>query len=249
MALRHVLVTGANKGIGLAVVEALLKEFADVSVFLGSRDTARGEAARAELVAREPLWASRVRVVALDVTNDASVAAATEKVSAIGGLAALVANAGVAGGTPEDLWATNVCGVKRCIDAFKPLLLQARGAAVAVSSGSGPMFAAKCSPARRAFLRAPHTWPELEAAAHEYFAAVASGDDAALAAAGYPPSAGGNSPYGFSKAMLVRGRGSCNRHATTHRPPLPPAELLHSWRRCRRAAPDGERLLSWFHRH
>ena len=38
-----ILVTGANKGIGLAVVEALLQEVPESVLLLGSRDQARGQ--------------------------------------------------------------------------------------------------------------------------------------------------------------------------------------------------------------
>ena len=38
-----ILVTGANKGIGLAIVEALLQEVPESILLLGSRDQARGQ--------------------------------------------------------------------------------------------------------------------------------------------------------------------------------------------------------------
>ncbi len=62
-ATKLVLVTGANKGIGLALVRRLLAERADVRVLLGARDAARGEAARAALAAEDPAWAARVEVL------------------------------------------------------------------------------------------------------------------------------------------------------------------------------------------
>merc|ERR1711963_295668 len=40
-----ILVTGGNKGIGLAIVEALLQEVEDSIVLLGSRDAVRGQQA------------------------------------------------------------------------------------------------------------------------------------------------------------------------------------------------------------
>ena len=43
------LVTGANKGIGLACCEAILEQSENNRVLLGSRDKARGEAAKAQL--------------------------------------------------------------------------------------------------------------------------------------------------------------------------------------------------------
>ena len=38
-----ILVTGGNKGIGLAIVEALLQEVENSVVLLGSRDAVRGQ--------------------------------------------------------------------------------------------------------------------------------------------------------------------------------------------------------------
>lgn len=60
---RPILVAGANKGIGLATVRRLLGEADDAFVFLGSRDTDRGEAARDGLIAAHPAWAERVAVL------------------------------------------------------------------------------------------------------------------------------------------------------------------------------------------
>ena len=51
---------GANKGIGLACVEAILEKDDNSKVLLGSRDLARGEAAKAELV--NPCKLVRIRI-------------------------------------------------------------------------------------------------------------------------------------------------------------------------------------------
>ena len=87
------LVTGANKGIGLAMAEELVKR--GWRVFLGSRDIGRGEAAAKSLTGP-----GSVQVVQLDVTSDASVAAAADAVrlatASDGGLTGLVNNAGTA---------------------------------------------------------------------------------------------------------------------------------------------------------
>ncbi len=42
--MRRILVTGANKGIGLAIARAILEEHDDTFVYLGSRDADRGRA-------------------------------------------------------------------------------------------------------------------------------------------------------------------------------------------------------------
>ena len=61
-----IVVTGANKGIGLAVVEATLREQPDVKVWLGCRSLANGEAARAGLIDLDASFATRVEVLELD---------------------------------------------------------------------------------------------------------------------------------------------------------------------------------------
>ena len=48
--MKKILVTGANKGIGLGIVKKLLREFPDTHLLLGSRDVARGEAAVREIL-------------------------------------------------------------------------------------------------------------------------------------------------------------------------------------------------------
>lgn len=85
-----VLVTGANKGIGKAIVKAIVQTKPEVHVFLGSRDLSRGEAAVKDIPS------SRVSVLALDVGDLTSVEAAAKAVSESGfALTAICNNAGV----------------------------------------------------------------------------------------------------------------------------------------------------------
>lgn len=83
------LVTGANKGIGLALVKQLAE--AEWTVYLGSRDVERGQQARKTLDA-----ALDIRVVALEVTDAPSLAAAAAQIArGSGHLDVLVNNAGI----------------------------------------------------------------------------------------------------------------------------------------------------------
>ena len=135
-----ILVTGANKGLGLETARQLVA--AGHKVFLGSRDAERGRRA-ADEVGAVP--------VQLDVTDDASVAAAAETVAAAGGLDVLVNNAGIqaemsadgvagAGDTTAEMMRTtldtNVVGPVRMLHAFIPLL-QKSAAPVVVNVSSG----------------------------------------------------------------------------------------------------------------
>ena len=138
------LITGANKGIGREVARQLGHK--GYSVWLGCRDAERGEAAAAAL-RKEGLDA---HVLALDVTNDASVnAAALSYAKTSDTLDVLVNNAGVATGgytapsaaSLDDmraLYEVNVFGPVRVTQAFLPLLRKAgQGRIVMMSSSLG----------------------------------------------------------------------------------------------------------------
>src|SRR4051794_2079935 len=127
--MRRILVTGANKGIGLAIVRGILSEHSDTFVFLGARQRVRGDAALQALCAERPAFEARVLVVELDVTSDASVNAAVETIrphlGKDGRLTAIVNNAGVgtsAGVELASMLDTNTYGVQRVCEAFMPLL-------------------------------------------------------------------------------------------------------------------------------
>ncbi|MGK5554655.1 SDR family oxidoreductase [Actinomadura kijaniata] len=125
---RIALVTGANKGIGYEIAAGL--GALGWSVGVGARDERRREAAVAKLRAA----GADVFGVPLDVTDDASVAAAAMLVEERAGrLDALVNNAAVTGGVPQeptrvdpgtvrDVVETNVIGVIRVTNALLPLL-------------------------------------------------------------------------------------------------------------------------------
>ena len=81
-AIRRVIVTGGNKGIGLQVCKKILADVPDCHILLGSRSGARGEKAVQAVIAADPAAEGRIEMVELDVTDEASVkdkAALTEK--------------------------------------------------------------------------------------------------------------------------------------------------------------------------
>jgi NAD(P)-dependent dehydrogenase (short-subunit alcohol dehydrogenase family) len=201
---KRILVTGANKGIGRAIVAAVLSVRDDTHALLGSRSRERGEAARAELIADEPAWADRLDVVVIDVSSDGSVAAASEQVTAQFGsdpdtLYGVVNNAGIGFkvGSMETVLQVNTRGPRRVCEAFLPLIQSDGGRIVNISSAAGPNFVSACGPRRRALLTSPEvTWTQIETLMDECLSLAAEGGD--FAAAGL----GAEEPYGLSKACL-----------------------------------------------
>ena len=129
---RVAVVTGANKGIGLEIARQLGRE--GIAVWLGARDEARGRTA-VEKLRGEGLDAHALR---LDVTDDASVAAAVARLEQDAGrLDILVNNAGIAvdDGPPskvslaalERTYETNVFGVFYCCHEAIPLMKKRGG--------------------------------------------------------------------------------------------------------------------------
>lgn len=199
--MRRALVTGANKGIGLAIVNAILSEKDDTFVFLGSRDPARGQAARQELAKAHPAWADRVEVVGLDVSRDDSVAQAVNQIrkryaSEPTPLYGVVNNAGIGGSASlSDVFEVNTLGMRRVSEACLPLLDPERGRIVNITSAAGPSFVATCSAERQRFLTDPEIeWSALQAFIDECIAIQNNREE--FAARGL----GDGSPYGLSKA-------------------------------------------------
>jgi NAD(P)-dependent dehydrogenase (short-subunit alcohol dehydrogenase family) len=132
---KHAVVTGASRGIGLAIARALLAEGARVTLM--ARDPAALETAAAELGAGAA-WQQ------IDVSDAASVAAAFARAGAAD---ILVNNAGQAASAPfmrteAALWQrmldVNLTGAYHCIQAALPAMLDAGwGRIVNVASTAG----------------------------------------------------------------------------------------------------------------
>eukprot|EP00629_Pelagomonadales_sp_RCC1024_P001830 CAMPEP_0119289968 /NCGR_PEP_ID=MMETSP1329-20130426/39940_1 /TAXON_ID=114041 /ORGANISM="Genus nov. species nov., Strain RCC1024" /LENGTH=119 /DNA_ID=CAMNT_0007290783 /DNA_START=91 /DNA_END=447 /DNA_ORIENTATION=- len=116
---RVILITGANKGIGLALAARCVRDHDDTHVVLACRSALRGEAAAKSI-------GERCSVLELDVASADSVARAAAEFRKRGQkLYALVNNAGVvgspAGGIGSDaatIFECNTRGPKRVTDAF-----------------------------------------------------------------------------------------------------------------------------------
>jgi NAD(P)-dependent dehydrogenase (short-subunit alcohol dehydrogenase family) len=196
--MRSILVTGANKGIGLALAGEILRQHADTFVWLGSRSALRGREAVAGLIAENRAWAGRLQVLELDVTSDESVARAMAEVAARGApLYGLVNNAGIGatGATLAAVLDVNTLGIHRVSTALVPLLDPTGGRIVNITSASGPSFVSRCSSGwQKFFVDRNLEWTRLEAFIGECLAL--GNDKAAFAAKGLDE----GEPYGLSKA-------------------------------------------------
>jgi NAD(P)-dependent dehydrogenase (short-subunit alcohol dehydrogenase family) len=151
---RIALVTGANQGVGFQVAKELVAN--GVTVFVGSRDLERGDAAATDI-------GPGAVALQLDVTNQASITAAAERIrTEIGHLDLLVNNAAISNTSKGDssledyakrsrasnasldevraVWETNVFGVLAVYQAMLPLLRESADARIVnVSSGVGSL--------------------------------------------------------------------------------------------------------------
>jgi len=153
---RVALVTGANQGVGLQVAKELVAN--GLTVLVGSRNFARGAAAAKEI-------GPGATALQLDVTDRASIAAATERIrKEFGRLDLLVNNAAISNTRMQQLglslqeyakitlasnasldevravWETNVFGVLAVYQAMLPLLRESSDARIVnVSSGLGSL--------------------------------------------------------------------------------------------------------------
>jgi NAD(P)-dependent dehydrogenase (short-subunit alcohol dehydrogenase family) len=135
---RQALITGANKGIGLAIAKGLAE--AGFFVWIGARDQHRGEQAVAQL-----------RDAGLDAVEDSVYRAAAMLSEQIGALDVLINNAGIAVDmtkAPSEVrmqdmkavYEVNLFGPVRVTQAFLPLLKNAAHARIVMmSSGVGSL--------------------------------------------------------------------------------------------------------------
>ena len=79
---RRILVTGANRGTGLAIVRRCLSDHIDTHVILACRRALAGGEAAASLIADRPDWKARLTVLEMDTSSDSSVIAAAAKLEA-----------------------------------------------------------------------------------------------------------------------------------------------------------------------
>lgn len=203
------LITGANKGIGLAVVESLVtKKFkgSPLTVLLAARDKTRGEEA---VAAVKKAGHANVEFLLLDVDSPSSIkdaAAAVKK--QYGGLDILINNAGIAwkgdafdGKVAAGTFATNYFGLQNVCHAFFPLLNEG-GRVVNVSSLASQYATRKLSKElKEKFLAKDLTETQLDALCNKFIKDVTDGT---WEKEGFPKSAYGMSKVGVTQLTRVQ---------------------------------------------
>lgn len=132
-----IFITGANAGLGLETVKALLRSGTPYEVVIGSRNTQKGEDAVTSLKKEYTSTPSKLSVVQIDIESDSSIKKAQETISSrFGRLDVLINNAGAnvekeaqeKGSDYRETWlkswSINVAGPVITTREFVPLLLK-----------------------------------------------------------------------------------------------------------------------------
>lgn len=207
MAVRVAVVTGSNKGIGLAIVRALCSQFQG-DVFLTSRDVGRGQTAVDSLTSE----GLKPKFHQLDIDNlNSIITAAAFFKEAYGGVDVLINNAGIAFGkdqTPFSVQAeltlkTNFFATRDMLTHFLPLV-RPGGRVVNVSSTLGSRTLRSCSAALQERFRSEDITEEELVGMMQQFVDLARKDQHKQA--GWPETAYGVSKTGLTTLSMILAR-------------------------------------------
>lgn len=208
MSTRVAVVTGSNKGIGLAIVRALCQQFQG-DVYVTARDSGRGQEAVESLASEghKPMFHQ------LDINDlDSITTAATYFKDKYGGVDILVNNAGIAfkaaDTAPFDVQAevtlkTNFFATRDMLTHFMPLI-KPGGRVVNVSSFVGSRALNQCSPALQERLRSEDLTEDELVGLMQRFVELTKKDE--HKAGGYPETAYGMSKTGLTALSMILAR-------------------------------------------
>jgi NAD(P)-dependent dehydrogenase (short-subunit alcohol dehydrogenase family) len=173
--MKKVLITGANKSIGLETARQLLKS--GYFVYLGTRSLEKGLAAVDKLKAE---GLDHVQAIQLDVGNTDSVLAARHEIGTMTEvLDVLINNAGINGGFPQsaleasidqfqEVFNTNLYGVVRVTQAFIDLLRKSAEPRIVNVSSSGASLTLHGDPTWKYYTHKAALYPSSKAALNMY---------------------------------------------------------------------------------
>ncbi|TDH01596.1 hypothetical protein EPR50_G00181810 [Perca flavescens] len=208
MSTKVAIVTGSNKGIGLAIVRALCKEFRG-DVYLTARDIGRGQEAVTSL-ASDGLTAMFHQLDINDINS--IIAAAAYFKDKYGGVDVLVNNAGIAfkEGDPtpfavqaEVTLKTNFFATMDMLTHFMPLI-KAGGRVVNVSSFVSSLTLNKCSATLQQRFRSEDITEEELVGLMQQFVDLAKKGE--LQKGGWPDTAYGTSKTGLTTLSMILAR-------------------------------------------
>ena len=196
--IRRIFITGANRGIGLAIALRCLQDYNDTHVILACRSSVRGNEALQKIKGFNSAFEDRVSFLECDVASSESVSLAAQTLKDIlpknEKLYGIVNNAGIALGTTQDILNINVRGPKRVDDAFIPMLDPKNGRIVQMSSGAASGCVEKASEDDKEFFVDPDvTWDKIEAFMGNVESRVSAGEEKDWV---------GYGAYELSKALL-----------------------------------------------
>ena len=196
-----ILITGANKGIGFAIVEALLERFPETHILFGCRNKNRSAAAIDRVKSKIPSSTGRMDEIILDVSKQNSIQNAASQIETLltqRGLRlyGIVSNAGIMYSPTgvEEVIRVNTLGPKYVLDYFCHLLEPDIGRVVNITSAAGPNYLSRCSARTRKILTNQEvSWKQIEELTKEFIQQYQDSNDSERELLN-------SNVYGFSKA-------------------------------------------------